>query len=245
MLHTQIENEEVIERYVRNQLAPEQRRAFEEHFFSCDECFEKVQTMERFVAGVRNSAEAGTLAGSQESAAPRVPPGWLTWGLAFSTSAAVVLAIAVGWLTLSTLPRLRSDLNTTIAQVQFEQQIIAQLKEGAAPQEAAEANVPLAMLQSERGDEITEAVLPAGAKRILLWVEIGPTRFRSYRMEVYSPSGTLVESVDGLVRGSYGALAASLPADQLPAGVFRITLKGQVPPPASLVGEYRLRIRKP
>jgi hypothetical protein len=243
MLHMQIKNEEIIERYVRNRLAPEERHAFEQHFFSCDECFEMVQAMEQFVAGVRDAAQSGTLAGTQESA--RVVSRWLTWALAFSTCAAVALAIAVAWLTLGTLPKLRSDLNATTAQVRSQEQILARLQEGPIPQEMAEANVPLVMLQAERGNGMTEAVLPPGAKRILLWAEIGPTRFRSYRMEVYSSSGTLVESLDGLVRGPYGALVASLPADQLQAGVFRITLTGQVPTPASLVGEYRLRIRKP
>lgn len=244
MLHTQIENEEVIERYVRNQLAPEEQRAFEEHFFSCDECFDKVQTMERFVAGIHDATQAGALAAIREPAAP-LASGWLPWALASSACAALGLAIVVGWLTLSTLPRLRSDLNATAAQLRSREQTIARLRERPIPQEAAEANVPLVMLQAERGDETTEVVLPAGAKRILLWAEVEPTRFRSYRMEVYSPSGTLVESFDGLVRGPYGALVASLPSDRLQTGVFRIRLKGQAPPPASLVGEYRLRIRKP
>ena len=53
MLHSQIENEEIIERYVRSQLTPEARRAFEEHFMGCDKCFEKLQTTERFIAGIR------------------------------------------------------------------------------------------------------------------------------------------------------------------------------------------------
>lgn len=244
MLHTQIKNEEVIERYVKNRLTPEERHAFEEHFFSCDECFEKVQAMEQFVAGIRDAAQSGTLAHTQEPAA-RVVFRWLPWALAFSTCAAVVLAIVVGWLSFSTLPRLRSDLNVRAAQVRSQEQMLARRQENPIPQETAEANVPLAILQAERGDEMTEVTLPPGAKRILLWTEIGPTRFRSYRMEVYSSSGRLVESVDDLVRSPYGALVASLPADQLQAGVFRITLTGQVPPPASLVGEYRLRIRKP
>jgi len=62
MLHTQIINEEVIERYVRNRLTPEERLAFEEHFFACDECFAKVQETERFVAGVCDAVEQCILA---------------------------------------------------------------------------------------------------------------------------------------------------------------------------------------
>ncbi len=48
-------SEETIERYVRRELAEEERRSFEEHLLDCRECFEEVQTMERFVAGVINA----------------------------------------------------------------------------------------------------------------------------------------------------------------------------------------------
>ncbi len=60
-MHRQIEEEEIVERYARNQLAPEEREAFEEHFFTCDECFEKLQATERFIAGVRNATARGLL----------------------------------------------------------------------------------------------------------------------------------------------------------------------------------------
>ena len=245
MLHKHIENEEVIERYVRNRLATEERLAFEEHFFACDDCFAKVREMEKFVAGIRDAAESGTLPSPEETAASPFPAKWFLWALTASTCMALVLALAVGWLTLRTLPRLRADLNTTTAQVQSQQQIIARLQEVPNPQETPEANVPLVMLQASRGDEAAETVLPTGAKRVVLWVETGPTRYRSYRMEISSASGEPVAAIENLIRGPYGAIAASLPSDRLPPGVFRITLTGQAPPPASLVGEYRLRVRKP
>jgi len=67
MLHTQIKNDEVIERYIRNRLSPEERRDFEEHFFACDDCFDKVQETERFVAGVRDAVERGILPPLEEN----------------------------------------------------------------------------------------------------------------------------------------------------------------------------------
>ena len=242
MLHTQIQNDEVIERYVRNRLAPEERRAFEEHFFSCDDCFGKVQEMERFVAGVRDAAEGGTLTGAAATSTAK----WLPWAFAAGTCVTAGLAIAVGWLTLSTLPRIRANLAATAARDQSQQEMIARLQhQGPGPQDAPEANVPLVMLQTSRGDEALEAILPNEAKHLVLWIEIGPTRWTSYRMEVFSQSGKPVVAIENLVRGPYGAIAVSLPADQLQPGVFRITLTGQAPLPVSLVGEYRLRIRKP
>lgn len=244
MLHTQIENGEVIERYVRNRLAPEERGAFEEHFFACDECFAKIQEMERFVAGVRDAADRGILAGP-EARADSLAASWLPWAFAISTCATVALAISLGWITLRRLPQIRADLASTAAEVQTQQQVITRLKETRSPLEAAEANVPLVMLQASRGEETSQAIVPPDAKRLVVWVELAPTRFTSYRMEIFSESGQPVASIENLLRGPYGAIAASLPADRLHPGMFRITLAGQAPPPASLVGEYRIRIRRP
>lgn len=76
MTHQEIEQREIIERYVRDQLAPEEQRAFQEHFFTCDACFEQVQMTERFIAGVRYAAETGLLGPelAERSEAVGVPP---------------------------------------------------------------------------------------------------------------------------------------------------------------------------
>jgi hypothetical protein len=248
MLHAYIESEEVIERYVRNRLTPEDKNAFEEHFFTCEDCFAKVQEIEQFVAGVDDAAERGMLPTVPEPAANPVFAGWMPWVLGASTLAAAALAAVVGWMALDTVPKLEADLNATSAKVSEQQQTIAELQQAAgSTAEGArgpEANVPLVMLESSRGGETATAVLPAGAKRLILWVEIGPTRFNSYRMEVVSQAGTPVATLDNLTRGPYGGIVASLPADHLQPGSFRITLKGQSPPPAGLVGDYLLQIRR-
>lgn len=245
MLHTHIEHDEVVERYVRNRLAPEDRQAFEEHYFTCDECFEKVQSMERFAAGVRDLAERGALEGGAESAAYwKAAPG-LLWAFAGTSFAAVALAVVAAWGYLHQIPRLQRDLSSAVAEIRMQQQTLAQMPPGSTAGSLAEANVPLVMLQATRGEENATAVLPQNAKQLVVWIEIGPTSYRSYRIEVRSQTGQLVSSVDGLSRGPYGALAASLPAEQLQPGIFQVKLVGQNPPPASLVSEYRLQIRRP
>jgi len=80
MTHQYIDNQEIVEGYVRNKLTPERRLAFEEHFFACDECFEKVQSAERFVTGVRYAAEAGLLAREvPRLAAGKASSFWAAW----------------------------------------------------------------------------------------------------------------------------------------------------------------------
>ncbi len=59
--HKKIEQEEIVERYVMRQLSEEEEAAFEEHFFGCDECFEKVKFTEKAIAGIRAAAKEGLL----------------------------------------------------------------------------------------------------------------------------------------------------------------------------------------
>ena len=70
MNHQEIEEKEIIARYVLHQLAPDERLAFQEHYFSCDECFDHVQMEARFTAGVRSAARAGVLAAHQPGRLP-------------------------------------------------------------------------------------------------------------------------------------------------------------------------------
>jgi hypothetical protein len=95
MTHQEVQQGEFVERYVRHRLAPDERRAFQEHYFACEECFEQVQTTARFVAGVRQAARQGVLAESV------VEPWWAALfkpALGFAVATAAVLAVTFGWL---------------------------------------------------------------------------------------------------------------------------------------------------
>src|SRR5262249_52450855 len=132
-----------------------------------------------------------------------------------------------------------------VAQLEKQQQSRTQTEQ-TVPIEQAEANVPLVMLQASRAQDETASVsLKSNDQRLVLWIEPGPSRYRYFRLDVFSSDNHMVTSVDHLVLSHYGALSASLPTKQLPAGDFRITLTGQDPPPAALAGEYHLQIRRP
>jgi Putative zinc-finger len=240
MMHPEIEKAGTVERYMRNQLAPVERQAFEEHFLGCDECFARLQTAERFAAGMRDAAERGLLDGAPSQV---TNPGWFAWAFAATACLALILAGLVGWAYFGQMPRLRSELRETAAELEKQARPQA---EQPIPTEQAEANVPLVILQASRAEEPRPIVtLKPQDDRLVLWIEPGPSRYRDFRLDVFSSSNHLVTSVDHLVMGRYGALAASLPTKQLPAGDFRITLTGQDPPPAALAGEYHLKIRRP
>ena len=242
-MHSRIEEEEIVERYARKQLTPEEQQAFEEHFFGCDECFQKLQEMDRFLAGMHAAGERGLLNERAQAAAGRSR--WFLPGLAVAACTAL-FAVTSGWLYLREIPRLRGELDQTTKRLNIEKQERAELERKAALVETAEANVPLVMLQTSRtGEGPTTAVLPKGARHLVLWIEIGPSRYREFQLEVFSEQGQRLTTLEHLKPGPYGALAASVPTEQLPNGECRIKLTGQDPAPAALAGEYLLRINRP
>jgi hypothetical protein len=239
-------DEELIERYARHQLNPEEQRAFEEHFFSCDGCFAKVQVTERFIAGVRDAARRNLLdSGAAETEKTR--GWWLFPGFALSSTAAVVLAALVIWVFLIRLPGLRRDLNEATARLHSEQSLRADLEKEARQESATQGNVPFVMLEATRGSvPSNEVTVPAAGRHLLLWAELGgESRFRSFRLEVYAPDHQLVETVPNLSRNSYGAVVVNLAAQDLESGDYLLRLFGEGPAPPSAVGEYRLRVRRP
>ncbi len=248
MMHEHIEDEEVFERYARNQLGPAERQAFEEHFFACEECFEKLQATERFIAGVRDAARRGRLAAEvpARTAAWRVGA-WFIPAFGVSACAALGLAALSGWLYFFQLPRMRGQLSQSAAELRSEQAKRAALEQEVARGNQAEVNVPLVMLQATRDVQASpnEVVLPRSAQHLLLWLEVPPGNSRSYRLQLDTADNRPVQKLENLKRNPYGALAVSLPAEVLQPGEYRIRVSRQEPLPTTLLGEYRLRVRRP
>src|SRR5436309_7699734 len=124
MVHSDIEKDGIVERYVRRQLTVEEQQAFEEHFFGCDECFAKLQEAERFQAGLRDAARRGLLDNTRGSAAPA---GRWRWAFAAAACAAIVFLTMSSWMYFRQLPQLRDTLNRTAAELEVERQARATL----------------------------------------------------------------------------------------------------------------------
>lgn len=249
MMHGEIEDQEIVERYVRNQLGAEERRAFEEHFFGCEECFDRVQTTERFVAGMRDAGRRGLLegSGSAEAAPARAWGAWMFPAFAASFCTAVALALAVGWTFLFQVPKLRRQLDRASADARAQREAMAALERQVASSAQAEANVPLVMLQATRDAQAppNDAAVSPDAKHLTLWMEVPPSTSGSFLLEMTTADGRTVQTVENLKRNTYGAVVVSLPAATLQSGVYTVRLSRQEPSPVTLVAEYRLRIRRP
>jgi anti-sigma factor RsiW len=103
MTHEQIQDREIVDQYVRHKLPPADRQAFQEHYFSCDECFEQVQMTARFAAGVRDAARSGVLAGDGRARVGRILspaafyPNWLrSWAIPALATSFLLAAVLLG-----------------------------------------------------------------------------------------------------------------------------------------------------
>jgi hypothetical protein len=103
------------------------------------------------------------------------------------------------------------------------------------------------MLEATRDDAAAanEIVVPARAPRLALWTELAPdSRFSSFRLLVLTQENRIAHTVGGLKKNAYGALAVSLPASSFPAGKYLVKLYGLDRRQATLVGEYKLYVRR-
>jgi Putative zinc-finger len=223
-------SEETIERYVRRELAEEERRCFEEHLLDCAECFEEVQTVERFVAGVRSAARTGSLAAAATPHRMR----WLPVALAAALAAVL---IGGGW----SVRTLHRSLDESLAARDSLARQLAQAKLAPAlPAEIAAANLPIAVLNANRaagGAYILK--VPVSAREIALWMEVEPDgRRQTFDLDVWDKAGSEIENVPGLMRNGEGAVAVLLPATKMPAGRYTVKLASQ----GQLLAQYTLEI---
>lgn len=261
MNHQQIEQQDIIERFVRRQLPPDERRAFEEHYFACDQCFEQVQTTAQFIAAVRHSAKRGVLA-ERNAAAESWWKSWFKPTLILAAAAAAVLAIALGIVFFRQNPAPHEEVVQEREQKPKENGAgkpaptpedvaISHPPRTPEPINPAQAKLPIVLptvlLDSARdarsgGNQLN---LPTNAASAKLLIEVEPgTRFDSFQLQLFDASKRQVTSVNGIKANSQGAISVNVSAALLPNGKFLVKLYGVKGGERTPVGEYDLTVRK-
>jgi Putative zinc-finger len=288
MNHHEIEQQDIIERYVRHQLPDAERRAFQEHYFACDQCFAQVESTAKFIAGVQRSSRVGVLAQTAQSVREiaSAAPWWANWfkpAFAAAAIACLLLAATLGWIVFRQIPQLQAEIaqerqareaaeqrtgqteQSTKEELEKErlraesekkkrEELEGQIARNQTPspvpspsRASAEtrANVPVVILESTRDSQSgTNFKLPADAKSLTLWVEVeAGNRYDGFQMQIFTGSGRAVKTIHGLKANSYGALAASVSTQQLPAGKYLVKLFGLKDQQKELVGDYDLTLR--
>src|SRR5258708_17677894 len=170
MAHTEVVREKTTERYLLNELDPQVRDEFEEHYFSCPECALDVSAGFQFVQQSK-AVLAENSGPSPVGVAPdlgRVHRGWFAWlRPAFAAPALALLLAVAGYQSLVMVPRLQSELK--------QPQVLP----------AVSVNV------GTWGGGGSPTSIPEG-KGLLLFVRIPPDRaYARYTAELYNPGGEL------------------------------------------------------
>ena len=109
MEHDLVVREGMTEKYLLNELDPEVRDQFEEHFFACQQCALDVRAAAEFVEQSKIIlAEKPEVAAATASRAKASSGGWLAWlRPAFAAPALALLLAIVGYQNLVTYPHLQ------------------------------------------------------------------------------------------------------------------------------------------
>jgi hypothetical protein len=220
MDHARIEEDNLIDRYVRGTLPADLRAEFEEHFLDCPHCVEQLNLATHLREGLRLSAAemAAAAPPQRDSARWRNVFAW-RW-MPAAAAAGLVLGLTPSFILFRQLGSVRSELSRDQAELSAARgQVDAVERAGAA------AYILSPVRSGVTPNGIT--VPPAPALTVLT-LESDFTRFAAYRATLRNDRGQLVWQKDQLHPSSPDAISIVLSASVLSVpGLYKLTLDGQ------------------
>lgn len=201
MDHTAVVREKTTERYLLNELAPDVRDEFEEHYFDCPECAQDVSAASVFVEHSKLVlAESPEPAPARATVRP-IHRGVFAWlRPAFAAPALALLLAVVGYQNLVTYPRLHSELN--------QPHVFPAVSVNVGTYGSAENSVP-----EGRGLILSLRIPPDGA-------------YASYKGELYNPAGKPEGSFTIVPVAGQDQWLVTVPSVHREAGTFTVALHG-------------------
>jgi Putative zinc-finger len=205
MDHTEAVNQYAVEKYLLEELSPEDRTAFEEHYFGCEECATDLRAAAAFIAHARKELARPEVAIITESKRKLFSfPSLLR--PAFAVPAMAAMALVIGFQNIVTVPQLKQEVA-----VASQPQILP--------------SVTLVDGQS-RGEEI-RTVAAKAHEPFLLSVDIpADNRFSGYLCSLYSPSGKMVWQLRIPPSQAADTVPIQVPADSTEAGQNILLVQG-------------------
>jgi Putative zinc-finger len=205
MNHDLVVRQKIAERYLLEELDPEQRDEFEEHLFDCQECALDVRAGATFV----EQSKAILAENAPETAPVRLPVstpargGWFAWlRPALAVPALAVLLLVVGYQNLVTYPRLQQALNQ--------------------PQVLPWASVNVGTWGTG-GSTITAAP----GKGFLLFLRIPPDGlYEHYTADLYNPAGRVEWSLTIPATTGQDQWPVQVPGANRAAGTYTVAVRG-------------------
>ncbi|HTD56528.1 MAG TPA: hypothetical protein VK670_14155 [Silvibacterium sp.] len=198
----------LVEKYLLDELPPQIRDEFEEHYFDCRECTEDLQVTSAFMDAAKNELRAVPLQKPASSAAKKSSKPWFAWlwSPAFVVPALAACLLVIAYQNLVIFPRFRNAL--------------AELR---TPEILP--TVSLVGGNSRGGTALSAAI--QGAQAFLVLVDI-PTqeRFSSYTCLLYSPSGSLAGRVQVSAEEAKDTLSIRVPVGRAVDGSYTLVVQG-------------------
>jgi anti-sigma factor RsiW len=202
MDHLRIEEQNLIDRYVRGTMPAAERAEFEEHFVACSECQEQIEIAKSLREAVRESVTEQ--AGQRE----RQGPQW-RW-IAIAACTGLLIALAAGTVFLSQRDRALTDL---------------------ASARSAQERPPVVFGLSLSRDaaEAREMTIPNEPRWMIFLAEIDATRYSRYRAAVIGSRGEEAWTQDGIQPNSPDSISVAVPPGTLHPGSYTLTVSGAQP----------------
>jgi hypothetical protein len=209
MDHTEAVRLSLVEKYLLNELPPELRDEFEEHYFDCQECTADLRATSAFLDAAREELKTFPAKKAAPDAAKKSPQkswfAWL-WAPAFAIPALAACLAVIVYQNLVVYPRYKGE--------------IAQLQ--------APEILPIVSLAggNSRGGTAPSVVVP-GSRPFLVQFDI-PTqdRFASYTCLLYSPSGSLVWRLQVSAESAKDTVSIRVPAAHEMTGSYTLVVQG-------------------
>jgi hypothetical protein len=205
MDHTEAIRLTAAERYLLDELSPEQREQFEEHFFDCAECALDLRAASMFIQQSKR-----VLAEEQQTAAPglqlgKVKAGWRGWfrpAFLIPVFALLLAVIAYQGTVMSRHPAIAVD-NPQV--------------------------VPWTTINTRTRGTITPIIRVARGKGFLLFLSIPPDRrYSRYVAELYNPGGKREWSLTIEGKPDQDSFAVQIPPKEREAGTYSMSLLGVI-----------------
>ena len=198
----------VVEKYVLNELTPELRAEFEEHYFECAECAMDLRATTAFLDAAKAEFKAASAAKPLPVAAKR-RGSWL-WMPSFVMPALAACLLFIAYQNTVVVPRLHRQI------AQFSSPEI----------------LPSVSLIGEdsRGGAIPSMTVPAGHPFLLLMDIPTQDRFSTYTCSLYSPAGKLAWQVHVSAQQAKDTISITVPAAGRMDGEYSLHVQGNTGP---------------
>jgi len=200
----------VVEKYVLNELTPELRAEFEEHYFECAECAMDLRATAAFLDAAKAEFKAASAAKLLPVSGAKKRGSWL-WRPAFVVPALAACLLFMVYQNAVVVPRLHQQ--------------IAQFS-------SPEILPSVSLIGGDsRGGAIPSMTVPAGHPFLLLMDIPTQDRFSTYTCSLYSPAGKLAWRVQVSAQQAKDTVSISIPPANRTDGKYSLLVQGNAGSP--------------